>query len=180
MSLPPRMPEELNNTDALELYKEFGEYERHFNRIQSVYRGLASTWFLASFVGIGSLYSKDFSGDFPITKELSAMLAALAGGTGISLLWFLDVKIYHRLLVSVLSISEKLESTAKNLPGLREQFKATAERLNVRTAISIFYAFPTAILSVVSLGFLLQSFGVRFEFLLPVGGGIWLVLLVVL
>src|SRR5207245_7332708 len=44
--------------DEIEVYKELGTYERHFNQMQSVCRSLASTWLLATFAGIGYIFEK--------------------------------------------------------------------------------------------------------------------------
>ena len=47
----------LLNKLKIEIYKELGAYERHFNQIQNVFKGLASTWFFGGFAAIGFLYS---------------------------------------------------------------------------------------------------------------------------
>lgn len=139
---------------AVEVYKELGEYERHFNRIQSVYRGLAPTWFMASLGGIAFLYSTKFSGYLPVSIETTCALIALAAGTGITLLWLLDVIVYHRLLLAVLKMSEGLENNSQgSLPSLRAQFKANTVQFNARKAISLFYASPTGLLCFVSVIF---------------------------
>ena len=44
-----------------------------------------------------------------IDFRLAGSLVASAGATGIFLLWLLDVKVYHRLLVAVFSAAKDLE-----------------------------------------------------------------------
>lgn len=77
----------LSKADCIEAYKEFGDYERHFNQMQSVCRGFASTWLLATFGGIGyALWNKEFSVSLVGARTTAASVVALAGGTGIFLL----------------------------------------------------------------------------------------------
>ena len=143
--------------DEIEVYKELGTYERHFNQMQSVCRSLASTWLLATFAGIGYIFEK-FTANYGSTGvRLAAALVALAGGTGICLLWIIDVVVYHRLLVAVTEQSKKLETEHKNvLPQLREAFKKAAnshflgKERSARNKMSLFYGFPATFLSTVA------------------------------
>lgn len=169
----------ISKSDIIELYKEYGAYERHFNNLQNTYRGLASTWFLAAFAGVSFFYSSDFGGGLPISRELTASLITLAGGTGIVMLWLMDVLVYHRLLLAVISCSEQIESQqgAGFLPTLRQQMALKTQNLQVRTAISIYYIMPTIILSVASLGFLLSTTGLPFYAISQAIIGLWAVLL---
>ena len=142
--------------DEIEVYKELGTYERHFNQMQSVCRSLASTWLLATFAGIGYIFEK-FTTYGSTGVRLAAALVALAGGTGISLLWIIDVVVYHRLLVAVTEQSKKLETEHKNvLPQLREAFEKAAnshflgKERGARNKMSLFYGFPATFLSIVA------------------------------
>jgi hypothetical protein len=77
-------------------FVELGNYERHFNEMQSRYRALASTWLLATFVGGGFILSqKTF--EVPLSRDLAVATLALFGAFGIGLLWNLDLMVYHRL-----------------------------------------------------------------------------------
>ena len=83
-----------------ELFKELGTYERHFNQMQNVCRGFASTWLLAVFGGFGYIIANKTQGilDWKVTGSL----VALSGVTGIFLLWVLDVLVYHNLLLAII------------------------------------------------------------------------------
>lgn len=142
------------NSGDIEIYKELGEYERHFNQIQSVYRGLASTWLLGCFGGISFLYSRDFNGKLPVSTEAACAWLAFGGAIGIALLWLLDGGIYHRLLLAVVQVSEELETTESDtFPPLRAAFARMTRKFTVRHAITLFYAVPASMLCVVALVF---------------------------
>src|SRR5690348_7673278 len=110
---------------GIEIYKEYGAYERHFNQMQSGCRRLASTWLLAAFGGIGYAVRKEFNSDV-IASGTAVSLIALASGTGIFLLWLLDVVVYHRLLVAVTKAAGKLERNS-GWPQLRDDFAAVVK-----------------------------------------------------
>ena len=106
---------------GIELFKELGTYERHFNQMQNVCRGFASTWLLAVFGGFGYLITHNTEGI--VDWKVIASLLALSGGTGIFLLWIIDVLVYHRLLLAVAAEAERLERTEPALPKLRLAMK---------------------------------------------------------
>src|SRR5690348_6386881 len=85
-----------------DIVKECGEEERHFNQLQSVYRGIASTWLLATLGAVGYLlFSKDTRGTDPRYIHLFSSVICFLGACGIGLIWVLDLRVYHRLLVAV-------------------------------------------------------------------------------
>jgi hypothetical protein len=149
----------MSEAEILEVYKELGTEERHFNTLQGVYRALASTWFLACFTAIGFLYTKENKAQFPFSAELGSSLISLAVSTCISLFWILDVIIYHRLLKSVLRMTEDFESRHKYLPALRSLMRKSTEKFHARFAISLYYYVPIIILQGTSLVFLIKAWG---------------------
>lgn len=173
----------------IEVYKELGTYERHFNQMQSVYRSLASTWLLATFAGIGYIFHESSTYFGGIDVRLAASMIALAGGTGIFLLWIIDVMVYHALLVAVTEESEKLEndSTELVLPRLRERMKNAAMSrlwvvgdLSARRKISLFYGIPACLLSVIATAFLYTAGPARHQFpRSSIAIAMWLVLSVI-
>lgn len=126
--------------------------------MQSRCRVLASTWLLAAFGGVGYVIGKDFKSDVIISSAAGSLIA-LAGGTGIFLLWLVDVVVYHRLLVAVTKAAGELEMNA-GLHQLREDFKtavisSSSTRLfgrafGARSKISVFYYLPTLVLLVIA------------------------------
>lgn len=142
----------------IQAYQEFGVYERHFNQMQSVCRGFASTWLLATFGGIGyALWNKEFLVSVVGAQTATASLVALAGGTGIFLLWLIDIVVYHRLLVAVTYESSELEKKMGEFK-LRTKFKNAAnapvrvlgiplfEKEGARKIIAVFYWLPSLFL----------------------------------
>ncbi len=108
-----------SNKDLFEatwkIVQECGEEERHFNQLQSVYRGLVSTWLLATFAAIGYLV-KETQDPKPY---LLCAVVCLASTWGIRLIWVLDLQVYHQLLVAVFKEGHKVEQLFSWLPGFR-------------------------------------------------------------
>ena len=126
------------------IVSELTASERHFNQLQARYRTLASTWLLATFAGIGLLYSERL--DPVVPKERTAMGRAVAGMVGITLLWAIDIFVYHRLLRANYDIARKLEDTYGWLPQVRRQFSASKGRTEVRVILSLYYLVSVVLL----------------------------------
>jgi hypothetical protein len=117
---------------------ECGEQERHFNTLQSAYRGLASTWLLAMFGGLGFMV-KDMA-TYP-DKWLMIFGLGLAAAIGILLLWMLDVLVYHRLLLAYFENGKEIERACGDwLPPFRNSMKSPSHSNAVRKSIAAFYA----------------------------------------
>ena len=95
---------------------EIGEAERHFNGIESTYRGLASTWVLASFGGMGFAVS---AAALPVSRGLVIFAIAAAGSLGVQLLWIVDLLAYHHLLAAYYLEGLRIESRYAALPQVR-------------------------------------------------------------
>jgi hypothetical protein len=114
------------------MVEECGVYERHFNQLQSFYRGLASTWLLAAFGGIGYVLTKEptLSAANKQPPLLDLWIAAgwvgVAGAVGLFFLWAVDVLVYHKLLLGVFAVGRKLETENTWLPPLRSSMNAPA------------------------------------------------------
>ena len=147
----------LSSMSEVELLKEIGTYERHFNQMQNVCRGFASTWLLAVFGGFGYIIANKTQGI--LDWKVSGSLVALSGVTGIFLLWMLDVLVYHNLLLAVIDArteKPKLDFTKKTVVPL---FGKLSEAMlpSVRYAISLFYGIPGTFLFFVALGLNIMS-----------------------
>lgn len=113
-----------NDKDTFErvwkVVQECGEQERHFNQIQGVYRGLASTWILATLGAVGYLlFNKDMAAIPRFPVNLVAAVICFVGATGATLIWVLDLQVYHKLLVAVFDEGLKLEEEFHWLPRFR-------------------------------------------------------------
>jgi hypothetical protein len=152
-------------SDEVEIFKEFGTYERHFNQMQNVCRGFASTWLLAVFGGFGYIIANKTPGVFE--WELTGSLLALSGIIGIFLLWVLDVLVYHNLLLAVIDARKGLLAAIderKDLPQswppkidftkktVAPWFGRFPKRMlpRARYAISQFYGIPATFLLLVA------------------------------
>ena len=170
--------------DEIEIYKELGTYERHFNQMQNVCRSLASTWLLATFAGIGYIFERTSTPYGGIGVRHAASLIALAGGTGIFLLWIIDVMVYHKLLLAVLNEAQALEAKTA-LPKLRLAMAKEALSnflgltLSARAKISLFYGFPALFLWIVALICLVNAVSAEKSPAIDVAIGMGLVLLAI-
>jgi hypothetical protein len=88
-----------DQASVIQLFLEIGASERHFNTIEATYKGLASSWLFASFTAIGFVLSRE---QLPLhlNPELLGCAIAVLGIVGITLLWIIDVLVYHQLLDS--------------------------------------------------------------------------------
>jgi hypothetical protein len=86
------MPED--KATVWNMFTELSVYERHFNDLQHNYRVMCSTWILAAFAGIGFiLATKDVEALLP--RELLVYFLSVAAAAGTTLLWTLDLRVYH-------------------------------------------------------------------------------------
>ena len=132
-----------NNKDIFEsvwkIVQECGEEERHFNTLQSVYRGVASSWLLATFGAVGYLM---FDKDGHVVHTWLAPAVCILGALGICLLWMLDLQIYHRLLVAAFEQGVALEVKFAWLPRMRSAM-LTLTHGSVRKRLAWYYLFTT-------------------------------------
>jgi len=162
----------------IEVYRELGVYERHFNQIQNVYRGLTSTWFFAGFASIGFLYSSKLAESFPSKLEVASSFITLTIATFIILFWMMDIMVYHKLLRAAGRIAEILEYSNERFPNLRKSMGEQTRTLNVRSAISIFYITPSLILSIVAIIFMYSAWSSN-KCIINILLVIWLSLLII-
>jgi hypothetical protein len=127
--------------------------ERHFNQMQNHCRTLASTWLLAAFAGIGFLFKERPFSD----THLAAALVALAAGGGIFLLWILDVKVWHRLLLANSLAGYRIERENTWLPKVRLYISETKGRFPVRVHLSFFYSLAIVMLTLIAAAFLSRA-----------------------
>jgi hypothetical protein len=132
------------------LTQEIGVQERHFNQLQSGYRNMASAWLLATFAGIGFVVSTPLH--VTAAPELLVAGLASAGSIGISLLWIVDLLVYHRLLDSCFIEGLILEEQYAWLPPFRNNMMRTQQGHGVLFRIVGFYAAPIGFLILVAAG----------------------------
>jgi hypothetical protein len=144
------MPQTLDMVDkdtfdrVWKIAQEIGIQERHFNELQSGYRNLASTWLLATFAGMGFAISNTFHVD--VVPEVFVAALAVAGALGITLLWILDLLVYHRLLDACFIEGLILEEQYPWLPPFRGNMMKTQAGQGVLFRTVGFYMTPIVLL----------------------------------
>jgi len=99
-------------------YTEIGKMERHILSIQARCRLAASLWLWGSFAGMAYILAENLN--LHISNELIFLGINTTALLGICILWALDLQIYHRQLVWVMSEGRFLESKYTWLPKLRK------------------------------------------------------------
>jgi len=130
-----------------EMIKEIGESERHFNQLEHQYRVLASTWLLGVFVAVGFLLTSEF--EFFIPTEFLIAIVAFFGAVGITLLWHLDLIVYHQLLASYFHAGLKLENDTCWLPKIRNDMLTRLGDKGAAPLIAWFYIVGNAVVLIV-------------------------------
>lgn len=134
----------------IELLKEYGVYERHFNSMQNTYRQFASGWLVAALGAMGYVLLQDDVSGVGLSRTGIAGLIAVATTVGLLLLWFMDAWIYHRLLLSCFDVADDLEQKA-GLPRLRDAMAHALKRgSTVSKAIHVYYLVPAGLLLAVA------------------------------
>ncbi len=129
-----------------ELYNELGTYERHLNQMQHQYRVLASTWLLAAFAGTGTILSQELGLTY---REPVIVAIALFGAVGITLLWNLDLRVYHQLLEACFAEGLKLERQHVWLPRMRSNMLHTQNDVGALPRLKWFYIAGNAVVLLV-------------------------------
>jgi len=107
--------------DIWGMIQEIGAGERHFNNLQHNYRVLASTWLLAMLAGAGYVYTAETPA-FP--QDLLLSFLGAASLCGFTLIWLLDIRVYHLLLDAYFHEGLLLEKAHPWLPRIRHNMLA--------------------------------------------------------
>lgn len=129
---------------------EISLQERYFTDIHVRFHTLASTWLLGTFAAIGFVATQPLRLGLP-TELLVAGIAA-AGCIGITLLWALDLLVYHRLLDSYFIEGLKLEEHYQWLPPFRHNMMKTQRGQGVLSRLVVFYQAPIMLLTLIAGG----------------------------
>ncbi len=92
----------------------------HFDNIQTTFRVMTSTILLATFAGIGFIFSGE-SKQLPIDAFIAVVLVCAIGLSAICALWHLDVVFYERLLISFFTEAYDLEERFAWLPKIHHK-----------------------------------------------------------
>jgi hypothetical protein len=130
-------PETLS--DSLAIHNAIAEIEQRFNNTQTVYRRLASTWLLASFAAMGFVLTTPV--DWLIDARAVIALVGLAACVGASMLWTMDMLVYHNLLHAAFSCGRDLERLDPRLPPMRLRMIESQPGGSVRRRVVWYYVF---------------------------------------
>jgi hypothetical protein len=149
---------------------EASRFERHFNQLQAGYRGLASTWLLATFAGIGFAIA---NGDkvVAIPSLFAAAGIAVLGAVGVFLIWIVDMLVYNQMSDAIFFTARSLERQHPDQAPFRiNMFQMTGIE-GVAWHVCWFY--------IVGTGVLLGIAAVAVALQLVALGGLWWVLALV-
>ena len=111
--------------------------EEHFNTIKAQCRTLASTWLLAAFGAMGFLLTQQLAIGLP--TEVIVLGVALAASLGLTLLWILDLLVYHRLLDASFLEALKIEARYPSLPQVHHNMRASQAKGQTPNLLAWFY-----------------------------------------
>lgn len=145
------MAELTGSEKVMEVYKQIGEQERHFNELEKSYRLLSSQWLLASLGAIGFLLQSDKFEEMASYKNVLIGAIGLVSNFGIFLLWMIDIRVYHKLLNCVFLQGVKLEQENTWLPRIRTDMILSQQSGDVVNSTALFYIGSCSLLLVISI-----------------------------
>ena len=112
-----------NETNLIALYNHLRSFESDYDKAQST-RTIASAWILAAIGAIGLLIQGESSAAGTLNPEVAAALRQallLIAALGLGSLWFLDQRVYQRLLHAIYSLGCHVELKAPRLLPIRSR-----------------------------------------------------------
>lgn len=97
-------------------YNQVATSLQHSNRIQLSYKGITSTWLLASFIGMGYSLST-LEVNLPFQPLLVVTVLCLASLLVIGMIWYLDLIVQEKSIASAVHAGLKLEEEFSFLPN---------------------------------------------------------------
>jgi hypothetical protein len=136
-----------NEANLINIYNHLRTFESDYDKAQSTLRTIASAWILAAIGAIGLVVQGEFSNTPSLGHEVAAPLRQallFVAALGLASLWFLDLRVYQRLLHAIYSLGCHLElKTSKILP-----IRCRTYLLNydITNSLSWFYRAPVLVL----------------------------------
>lgn len=147
-----------------EAYKSLSDGQNHFNDLENKYRTLAATWMLAYFAGVGFMLTLDPAKSV-LSRELTIIALSVLHSFGISMLWNIDIRVYHRLLDSLFVEALQMERVHDWLPQVRTKMVFSQyvnvdhvrPEAGVMSRIRLFYASGIGVSLLIACGFLVAA-----------------------
>ena len=136
-----------DDKDIIAQYTHLRTFESDFDKAQSNLRTIASAWLLAAIGGIGLVTQNQFVGQYKLDPAVAGVLRQgllLFASLGLASLWYLDLRVYQRLLHSVFSIGCHLELATNRILPIRA--RAYLQNLDITNALGMFYRVPMYVL----------------------------------
>ncbi|HSW85913.1 MAG TPA: hypothetical protein VLG49_00275 [Rhabdochlamydiaceae bacterium] len=119
-------------------YSQIATFLQHYNGIQVTYKTFASSWLLATFIGIGYALSVN-EVNLPFHPLIIIAFVALASSTGIFLIWYLDLIICEQSIAAVLYEGIEMEKKYPWLPRYYNNVNDNCKLLSYINLKSFFY-----------------------------------------
>ena len=123
---------------VMQLTEQIGDKEEHFNKLQTDYRKLASTWLLASLGASGYVLKSSAEIQFDYWYIIFGI--CLAASAGILILWMMDLKVYQKLLASFFKEGFYLEMQHYEwLPPFRINIVMSQKSGEIQSKVQYYY-----------------------------------------
>lgn len=152
-----------NDANLINVYNHLRSFESDYDRAQSTLRTIASAWILAAIGAIGLVIQAESSNTPTLSHEIAAPLrqaVLLVATLGLASLWFIDQRIYQRLLHAVYSLGCHIELTTTKLLPIRPRLYLL--NFDITNHLGWFYRAPLLVLLAAAIVSLLQAvFGLQ-------------------
>jgi hypothetical protein len=148
----------LNLEHITPIQSQLRTFESDFDKAQSSLRTIASAWILAAVGAVALVTQNEYSGTArldPVIASAFRQALLLIAALGLTSLWYLDQRVYQRLLHSVYSIGCHLEMATDKVLPIRS--RAYLLNFDVTHHMGWFYRAPFIVLFLGSLGGFYQS-----------------------
>jgi hypothetical protein len=152
-------------SERLSVYTHLRTFESDFDRSQSQIRTICSAWSAAVLGAIGLVTVNAFTPPAGVTDLLRGehlaylrALICLIGSAGVFAFWFIDQRVYQKLLHSIFAYGLFLELKYPDLPQLRSSLFIA--NLDITSGLSWFYRMQFWIFLVIAALFVFQPFSI--------------------
>lgn len=111
-----------NDANLIEIYNHLRSFESDYDGAQSTLRTIASAWILAAIGAVGLVIQAEYSVIPTLSHEIAAPMRQallLVAALGLASLWYLDQRVYQRLLHSAYSLGCYIELKTDRIAPIR-------------------------------------------------------------
>jgi hypothetical protein len=136
-----------NEANLITIYNHLRSFESDYDRAQSTLRTIASAWILAAIGALGLLIQGEYSSSATLSPESAAPLRQallFVAALGLTSLWFLDLRVYQRLLHAIYSLGCHIELNTNKVLPIRS--RTYLLNYDITRSLSWFYRAPLLVL----------------------------------